>query len=334
MQHPEEGLIHAWLDGALPASEAAALESHVATCKECEATVAEARGLIAASSRIVGHLDAVPGKVIPAAAPKRRLPSWRNPWVAAIAAGLILIVRGYVNWPGDADVREVSDVSQKAVAAADSSIVTQPSAAATPQTAVSQPILGKKVADAPASLSLPPANAATQKTTIAAAPPSAAPRPPASVGSAAAAETRADAQAPERRLAATAATGRVAAGGSISGAAAPSIAMSQARDLALVDSPRAFMGCYEMNSSTGILPARFALTADSAAIPGLQRVQYVDADGKAISSISDVGWAIEGGQVVVKTLAQETLLTLRKTGSAVAGESRSGSRNGRVTSCK
>ena len=66
MQHPEEGIIHAWLDGALPADEAAALESHVASCKECAAGVAEARGLIAASSRIVGHLDAVPGKVIPA----------------------------------------------------------------------------------------------------------------------------------------------------------------------------------------------------------------------------------------------------------------------------
>ena len=93
MQHPEEGTIHAWLDGALSANEAAALESHVATCTACAAAVAEARGLIAASSRIVGHLDAVPGKVIPAAG-RRRGTSWRNPWFAAVAAGLILFV-GY-----------------------------------------------------------------------------------------------------------------------------------------------------------------------------------------------------------------------------------------------
>jgi hypothetical protein len=333
MQHPEEGLIHAWLDGALPSNEAAALESHVATCKECEARVAEARGLIAASSRIVGHLDAVPGKVIPAMTPKRRLPSWRSPWVAAIAAGLILVVRGYVNWPGEADVRELADVSLKGVAAADSSIVIQPPPPVAPRTGASEQAPAKKVADAPASVSLPPANAAAQKTTIAAAAPTAAAMPPAKIASVQAAEARGDARAPERRLAEiVTATGAMA--GKATAAAAPSMVASQARDMASVDSPRAFIGCYEMNSSTGILPARFALTSDSSAIPGLQRVQYVDAEGKAISSISDLGWAIEGGQVVVKTLAQETLLTLRKTGSAVAGESRSGPRNGRVTSCK
>ena len=66
MQHPEEGIIHAWLDGALPADEAARLEAHIASCEACAATVAEARGMIAASSRIVGHLDVVPGGVIPA----------------------------------------------------------------------------------------------------------------------------------------------------------------------------------------------------------------------------------------------------------------------------
>ena len=42
MQHPEEGTIHAWLDGALPADEAAAAEAHVAGCSECAARVAEA----------------------------------------------------------------------------------------------------------------------------------------------------------------------------------------------------------------------------------------------------------------------------------------------------
>lgn len=69
MQHPEhldEGTIHAWLDGALSAAEADGVAAHVAECARCAAAVAEARGLIAASSRILAKLDDVPGGVLPA----------------------------------------------------------------------------------------------------------------------------------------------------------------------------------------------------------------------------------------------------------------------------
>lgn len=99
--HNDEGTIHAWLDGELPPAEAAALEAHVATCAECAALVAEARGVIAASSRILSSLDDVPGGVIPvsrdvppslkierAAAPagaRARRTWWRNPQFAAAA---------------------------------------------------------------------------------------------------------------------------------------------------------------------------------------------------------------------------------------------------------
>jgi anti-sigma factor RsiW len=91
MQHPDEGLIHTWLDGELPADEASSLEAHVAECPECSAKVAEARGLVAASSRIVSALDLVPSGVIPAASPKRR------PWYASSqlrAAAAVVIVAG------------------------------------------------------------------------------------------------------------------------------------------------------------------------------------------------------------------------------------------------
>ena len=60
MQHLDEGTIHAWLDGALSADEAARAEAHVASCSACADAVAEARGLIAASSRILTALDNVP----------------------------------------------------------------------------------------------------------------------------------------------------------------------------------------------------------------------------------------------------------------------------------
>ncbi len=68
MRHPDEGTIHAWLDGALRADEARALEAHVAECERCRAAVAEARGLVAGASRILAALDAVPTRVAPPAA--------------------------------------------------------------------------------------------------------------------------------------------------------------------------------------------------------------------------------------------------------------------------
>lgn len=60
MRHLDEGTIHAWLDGALSSDEAARAEAHVASCTVCAEAVAEARGLIAASSRILLALDNVP----------------------------------------------------------------------------------------------------------------------------------------------------------------------------------------------------------------------------------------------------------------------------------
>ncbi|HEV7705460.1 MAG TPA: zf-HC2 domain-containing protein [Gemmatimonadaceae bacterium] len=67
MQHLDEGMIHAWLDGELPPAEREALEAHLAECAQCAAAVAEARGFIAASTRILTALDSVPGGVLPAA---------------------------------------------------------------------------------------------------------------------------------------------------------------------------------------------------------------------------------------------------------------------------
>ena len=89
MQHPDEGTIHAWLDGALSPEEAASIESHVAECGECSAMAAEARGLIAASSRIVSALDVVPGGVIPARKPRRA--AWYMNTQLRAAAALIVV---------------------------------------------------------------------------------------------------------------------------------------------------------------------------------------------------------------------------------------------------
>ncbi len=63
--HLDEGTAHAWLDGALPPDEAARAAAHVAGCAVCAALVAEAQGLLAGASRILGALDEVPGGVLP-----------------------------------------------------------------------------------------------------------------------------------------------------------------------------------------------------------------------------------------------------------------------------
>jgi hypothetical protein len=96
MSRPDEGLIHQWLDGECTPEESARLEQLVATDAEWAAAVAEARGLIAASTRIVGALDAVP-RAMPTAgarpasastAPGRslRMPAW-----IGVAAGVVLV---------------------------------------------------------------------------------------------------------------------------------------------------------------------------------------------------------------------------------------------------
>ena len=96
MQHPDEGMIHTWLDGELPAEEAAALETHAATCEQCKAAIAEARGFIAASSRIIGTLDNVPSGVIPVAKPVNRVwyssPQFRAAAAVLVVAGASLLV--------------------------------------------------------------------------------------------------------------------------------------------------------------------------------------------------------------------------------------------------
>jgi len=90
MQHPDEGTIHAWLDGALTADEATRVDAHVKECAQCQAGVAEARGFIAASSRILTALDNVPRGVIPAVAAQRRVQSW----VWRVAATVLVVAGG------------------------------------------------------------------------------------------------------------------------------------------------------------------------------------------------------------------------------------------------
>src|SRR5688572_20590025 len=141
MNHIDEGTIHAWLDGALSVEEARAVESHVAQCAECSAAVAEARGLVAASSRILTALDDVPANVTPKRAPVAKR-QWRAaPWVTGIAATLMLAIGiATVNRGGRLERSQASDAT---LALERSPLVAQPGAdsvsVAAPPVAVARP---------------------------------------------------------------------------------------------------------------------------------------------------------------------------------------------------
>jgi putative zinc finger protein len=97
MNHIDEGTIHAWIDGALDATQSREVESHVAQCAACAEAVAEARGLVAGASRILLALDDVPAGVTPKRAPSPRR-QWRAaPWVTGIAAAFVLAI-GISTW--------------------------------------------------------------------------------------------------------------------------------------------------------------------------------------------------------------------------------------------
>jgi hypothetical protein len=96
MQHLDEGTIHAWLDGALAPNEASEAEAHVQSCAQCANAVAEARGLVAASSRILAALDDVPAVQQPYTIPlaPRRRTWWRRAGVGYAAAATALLAVG------------------------------------------------------------------------------------------------------------------------------------------------------------------------------------------------------------------------------------------------
>ena len=198
MQHLDEGTIHAWLDGALPAEEGAAVERHAAACATCAAAVAEARGLLAASSRIVRALDGAaavgpaPAPAVPAAAPpvRRAGRAWvarpRNRAIAAAAMALLAV--------GVLRVARVSTEQEVAVAAADTAAVLASAPAAAPP-AAPQPTVA---ASAGASAATPAAGAAARVADPGSAPIAITP-PPAPPPAAARAEVAAAQQATRDR---------------------------------------------------------------------------------------------------------------------------------------
>ncbi|HEY4953313.1 MAG TPA: carboxypeptidase-like regulatory domain-containing protein [Gemmatimonadaceae bacterium] len=144
MQHPDEGTIHAWLDGELPEDQANEIAAHANECLECSAMVAEARGLIAASTRILTALDNVPAGVIPEGAARPPAPVRRRRWydrtdIRAAAALLIVASASYLV------VKRDSGASRETLMVADK-VQPAPAPLAAPASPADKPAMEQSVA--------------------------------------------------------------------------------------------------------------------------------------------------------------------------------------------
>ena len=148
MPRPDEGLIHAWLDGQLPPEDAARVEQLAAADPEWGAAVAEARGLIAASSRILSSLDHAPVGVIPER--KTPQPAWRMPWWTKVAAAVVVVAGGSLLVFGRADVPEMA-TAPSAKSAVTVGVASQANAPVTVQAPATATPNGKKSPPSPAS---------------------------------------------------------------------------------------------------------------------------------------------------------------------------------------
>jgi hypothetical protein len=163
MEHLDEGIIHTWLDGELSEHEASALEAHARSCEVCSELISEARGLTAASSRILRSLDEVPGNVVPLGVESLRRPSavagaepgapatgaqhrarrawFRRPQFAA-AAALVIVAAGTWRVTRDQSNATIADFAAPVVASEAPAATILDSSALSTATAAADQIAG------------------------------------------------------------------------------------------------------------------------------------------------------------------------------------------------
>ena len=105
MQHLDEGLMMALLDGELSAAEQREVEGHLNSCAECSGRLLEARALMAEADGLVGELIVPPATFRPTKSRKRS--AWisgRNlAWAASVVAALGLGISGGMVFMDQAD---------------------------------------------------------------------------------------------------------------------------------------------------------------------------------------------------------------------------------------
>ncbi len=94
MQHPDDGTLHALLDGEIPSGELPAVQAHLDRCDACRARLDEARAFAAEADGLIVAIEvpdapgvaARPAAPRPTARPVRSL-AWAASLVAAVALG-------------------------------------------------------------------------------------------------------------------------------------------------------------------------------------------------------------------------------------------------------
>lgn len=137
MSHVDEGMLHTYIDGELPAAERVTLEAHLAQCEACRARLAEERALLNRANALLGAARPVE-RPMPSFDQVRRPPK-RSPWrvrmpVAWAASIALALGLGYVLH--DASYREAAPLP---LAEADkASTVSRDSVVAAPEVATRQ----------------------------------------------------------------------------------------------------------------------------------------------------------------------------------------------------
>ena len=98
MSHVDDGMLHAYLDGALSALDAVRVERHVADCAACQQRLDSARVLVQRAARLLEWASPPADRAAPALAQLRpySIPRWRAPvaWAATIVIALGIGVYG------------------------------------------------------------------------------------------------------------------------------------------------------------------------------------------------------------------------------------------------
>jgi hypothetical protein len=311
MQHLEEGTIHAWLDGALSPAEARDVEEHLASCPECSAMVAEARGLVAGASRIVSSLDVVRGNVIPKTTAARGGSSlWHSlhltPARAALAATLMIAVSTLLTVRHDTPDKSVMAPEPAAEASvprrADAPKQAPPSVAPAPAEKDRIVAANKPAKDQP-------------KSVVAAAPAS----PPAAAAGAAAANTMDTADKKTLAKAAPSADSTRMATDAAVGPGRMQVASRMALSEASLQDRLAMSTCYELTPppTSATIPHRFALQGP----PGdtaRQIVRTVNDDGRLDSVLAGSKWTrATATEIVVRFASTGPTMTFPIRGGAL-----------------
>jgi anti-sigma factor RsiW len=322
MQHLDEGTIHAWIDGALSSDEASRVDAHVASCAACAAKVADARGLVAASSRIVSALDVTPSGVLPAFGAKKARPWWSiGMSVGAAMAATLVIAIGYGvigrTAKPDAVTRVAVDTaSPRALETPKIALPPQATPVAAPMTAsIAAPIDSSKLTVAQGTADSTTRAEARRRMVIV----SDSVRPiPAPMG--------------VLRAQVSGASMNGGAGGGRGGAQPQPVA--PAVTAFVPSSGRAarvtLVGCYEADQSTDVLPRRFALRADSV---GGNEVRYVDSTGAIDGRIADLDWIDAPGRAIIRSIGRGPIMTIVRTPAAITAQSTLGPRSIRSIVC-